>query len=71
MNYDKAILKNLANWLMLEQCKKLDIDCSDTHVVETVAVRRQRNYALVKNDTNYGIILVTFTKNNAPQFNKN
>lgn len=63
-----AILKNLANWMMLEKCKEVEIDPSGSHVEHPRGRNGERTYTLVKTDSDRPFMQVTFTKSNAPRF---
>ena len=68
MNTD--ILKNLANWLMLEKCKEVGLDPSGTHInVPPYQKRGERTFALwQEGNSAKPLMQVTFTKRNAPRF---
>lgn len=65
---DTAILKNLANWLMLEKCKELAIDPSGSHVEHPRGRNGERVYTLTSDSSDRPFMQVTFTKNSAPRF---
>lgn len=60
------ILRNLANWMMIEKCKELDLDASDSRVQKALSKRGEWTYALVRGERPF--MQVTFTKSNAPRF---
>lgn len=64
------ILKNLANWLMLEKCKEVGLNPSGTHVnYPPFQERGERTYCLWKDGSpDRPFMQVTFTKGNAPRF---
>lgn len=64
------ILRNLANWLMLEKCKEIGLDPSGSWVNQPPYGKRgERTFALWQEGNNdRPIMQVTFTKNNAPRF---
>lgn len=66
---DAAILKNLANWMMLEKCHEINLNPSSSYVKRPQNQKQgERTYTLVKRDTNRPFMQVTFTKSNAPRF---
>lgn len=65
---DATILKNLANWLMIEKCKETGIDPSGSHVEHPRGRNGERVYTLVKTDSTRPFMQVTFHKNSAPSF---
>lgn len=59
----------LANWLMLEKCKEVDIDPSNSYVRKPKQQKRgEHTYTLVKADSDRPFMQVTFTNNSAPRF---
>ncbi len=59
------ILKNIANYSMIDFCIENKIDCSDSVCIKTA---RGFKFALVSTKTGRTIVSVTFTKNSRPKF---
>lgn len=68
---DTQILNNLANWMMIEKCKELGIDCSNTYVQRQMVAQRnrQRLYWLANYETKRPVMQIVFSKSQAPQYN--
>lgn len=63
----EKILLNLANVLLIEFCKREEIDCSGTKVYK---YPRRWTYALVKEVDGRAVATVSFYKNAVPCYTK-
>lgn len=63
----EKILLNLANYLLIEFCKKNNIDCSDTYVEK---LPKKFVYYLCKTKTHKNVLFIEFHKNQAPSYYK-
>lgn len=65
---DRDILFSLANWLMLQKCKEVEIDPSGSHCENPRGRNGERVYTLVKDGSDRPFMQVTFRKAHAPIF---
>lgn len=65
---EREILKNLANWLMLEKCKEVGIDPSGSYCDSPRSNKGERTFTLVKTDSDRPFMQVTFGRRTAPRF---
>lgn len=65
---DREIMFSLANWLMLQKCKEVEINPSGSHCQAVRGRNGERVFTLVKTDSDRPFMQVTFKKAHAPIF---
>lgn len=59
------VLRNMANWLLIEFCKANNIDCSNSRVAKN---GRGFKWSLVDYDSGRQFVTITFFKNQVPHY---